>query len=359
MEAVRHVDQSAFRLRPSEYLKGTPDRAIRDELHSYLAEYRFSLSEWSYKLNYFDDHLRDTYTGESMVKKTAKAIELRRNNRKNTLREEAEYHGIQYLDIALQNALTGDHIIWASPPGDREDGYGNYGFVFSGTVDSNIDQHKHISMTAFRIEETSVDAYNEIVSTILGQQIQFNTPEEFLAQPFILHNAQVEQETILRMKTMSKRINNKQFGIAMGVLEPLVQQFIYEAKSGSSKIRLRQLFHAIENLAIELNENINFTNIQELSRSLHNNIEFIVQRFGMFKPPVVGGSCGSSGGDETLDTLLGRNIMNRLTGHILSKILGESEEKWDYHEGECNVCHKKPVMVGPCSICVDCEKRFS
>ncbi len=346
MEAVQHVDLSAYR--PTEYLRNTPDAAIRDELKSYLGEYRFRLAENNYELLYFDGHLRDPYVFEPMLEKAQRSIELRELYSKNPSREIAEYVGMQKLNQALQYALPGDRIVWVSPPGNQIDGYGNYGFVFSGTVNNGIREEKHIAMTAFRIEEPSVDAYNEILTVIRGKPTEFQTPEEFLAEPFILRQPSTDPNSLLRSKSYARTMDNKQFEIAVGVLEPLIQQFIYEAKNESSKKRLWQLFHTIENLAIELNENINFTDIYDLSYSLHNNIEFVVQRFGMFKPPVVGGSCGSSEGDESIDTLLNRNIMNKLTGHILSKILNEDEDEYGSRTFTCEECggkHTRPSHV--------------
>lgn len=338
MEKITHrADSAAFR---TEYLKSVPDQAIRDELRSYLAEYRFQLPQYKYDLIYFDDHLRDTYTNETMVEKAERSITLRRSNWKNVLRESAEYRGIQYLDSVLRDATLGDRIIWASPPGSKQEGYGNYGFVFSGVIDDISNNKKHISMTAFRVEESSVASYNKAVSTIFGQPILHDTPEEFLAQPFISHTIQVEPEIALNNMLASKKIDDKQFELAMGVIEPLMNQFIVESKSGASKDRLKQLFYTIEHLAIKLNKSTDFTELYSLSNSLHQNFEGIVQKHGMFKPFIVGGSCGSSGEESTLDNLLNRNIMNKLTNNILATILDENEGF------ECPRCHyktKEPV----------------
>lgn len=341
MENIRCAELSAYNPRTAEFLNGVPDSAIRDELHSYLAEYRFKLPDYRYALAYFDGHLRDTYIGESMIQKAANAIELRRLYNKSTQREEAEYQGLQRLDKRLQYASHGDRIVWASPPGSRSDGYGDYGFIFSGTIRDDTYGKKHIEMTAFRIEETSVDAYNKIMSVMRDEETNFHSAEEFLREPFILHHSAADPDILLRSLVPARNIDQKQFRIAMGVIEPLIKRFIDEARSGSSKQRLRRLFHAIENLAIELNENINFTNLQELYLSLHNNINSFVEVLGAFKPPIAGGSCGSSGGDDLIDSLPNRNIMNRLTSHILSAILGEDEDSYGSLHFHCPVCNQE------------------
>lgn len=329
---VTRVESAAFR---TELLRHVPEREIRDELKSYLAEYRFQLPKYTYDLVYFDNHLRDIYGNESMLEKAARSIDQRQSNWKNASRETAEYQGIQYLDSVLQGASLGDRVIWGSPPGATIDGYGPYGFFFSGIVDDVRGNNKHISMTALRINETSISAYNKAMESILGQSVQFNTPEEFLAQPFILQNTSVDPEISLNNMTAPKKIDDRQFEFAMGAIDPLVKQFILEIKSGAPTDRLKQLFYAIENISIELNTSSGLAGIYTLSYSLHQNLELIVQQHGMFKPPIVGGSCGSSGGTDSLETLLNTNLMNKLTNNVLVTILGETDGF------ECPRCHFK------------------
>jgi len=332
MERIHSVNSAAFN---NELLGHISGQEIRDELKSYLGEYRFRLPQYKYNLLYLNNHLRDIYNNEPMLEKAARSIELKNEQRKNPSREIAEYQGIKNLDTVLQNALLGDRIIWASPPGSQIDGYGNYGFIFSGIIDDVNDGQKHLSMTAYRIEETSVEAYNRAISAIMKRQVYFDSPEEFLSQPFIINKNLSNPELILRQMVYPNKIDNKQFELAMAILDPLVKQFIAEAKADVTKDRLRQLFYTIENLAIQLKENINFTDLYSLSYSLHANMENFVQRYGSFKPLIVGGSCGGTGEETSIETILNRNILNKLTGHILAKILGEDEGF------ECPRCHFK------------------
>lgn len=347
-EKLCRTDATAFII---EYDRNVLDRVIHDELKSYLAEYRFKLPQYRYDLEYFDSHLRDPYTHEPMIKKAERAIELRRGSGKNISREIAEYQGIEYLDDVLQNTRAENHhIIWASPPGRPEDGYGNYGFIYVGEIDNRGDSQKHISMTAYRIEESSVGAYNEIMSRIVNDDLHFNNPEEFLAHPILFDGSQINLNGIIQTRTIDSKINNKQFELIMGTIDPLIKQFIYEVNLGSPKERLRQLFYTIEHLVIQLQQDS--SNLYSISKILHTDREFYVQQLGNFRPPIVGGSCGSSGGDDSIETLLNRNIMNRLTGHILSKILGDGEGF------ECPKCHyrtKEPVgnQCPSCSLTKD------
>jgi len=79
-----------------------------------------------------------------------------------------------------------------------------------------------------------------------------------------------------------------------------------------------------------------------------------------------GGGCpGTESTLSEIEKILGLDRVKDVVGlfssfsSLFRYIRQESEKKWDYHEGECNLCHQKPAMVGPCSICVNCEKGFS
>lgn len=84
-----------------------------------------------------------------------------------------------------------------------------------------------------------------------------------------------------------------------------------------------------------------------------NNISFM--RFG-------GGCAGTGTGTSELEEILGiSSSISSFSSEFrqMRQNSGKnSEKKWTYHEGECNLCHKKPAMVGPCNICKDCEKGF-
>jgi len=84
-----------------------------------------------------------------------------------------------------------------------------------------------------------------------------------------------------------------------------------------------------------------------------------------------GGGCPGDGAEmSTVEEILGYDVMRSITGeNIFSqsvsplstsfrKIKQDKEKKWQYHEGECVVCHKKPAEVGPCNICKKCEEKF-
>lgn len=78
---------------------------------------------------------------------------------------------------------------------------------------------------------------------------------------------------------------------------------------------------------------------------------------------------GSCGGSQTtfqdieellrLNTTPFDNAYQKLISSFSTtfRVFGQTEEKYDYHDGECCICHQK-VKVGPCDICKKCETKF-
>jgi hypothetical protein len=84
------------------------------------------------------------------------------------------------------------------------------------------------------------------------------------------------------------------------------------------------------------------------------------------------GSCGGSTvSSSEIEELLGikalfnKNPFQQIVSihnssyRLLTQSNNNDQEKWEYHDGHCRVCDKEPIPVGPCSICADCEKKFS
>ncbi len=97
--------------------------------------------------------------------------------------------------------------------------------------------------------------------------------------------------------------------------------------------------------------------------ALHNHMQASIQ-------PIGGGCGGSVAYKNEIEIILGINsiIQNNIlpsTDQLVSlfsstyrDIKQNQEKKWEYHDGCCAVCGKDPAKVGPCSICVDCEKKY-
>ena len=175
------IESDAFRI---EYSKNILDQVVFDDVISYLGEYRFNLAKYSYSFKFKDGKLRDPNRNDSMQELSQRAINTKSKEGKSSVRERAELKGFQSLDEQLRYAKTDSTIIWVSPPGPKNEGYGDYGFVYFGKVESNNLEEKNIKMTAIRVEKPNIEQFNRALR-MLGGKKEYARAEEFLANPDI------------------------------------------------------------------------------------------------------------------------------------------------------------------------------
>lgn len=321
-------DSDAFAL---EYHRRRAANAIRTDLESYLGEYRFQIHRYDYELIYSDGHLRDIHEGESLIDKTQRAIEKRLVFRKSFSREVAEHKGIAYLDKTLQNAKLGDIILWASPPGSKEDGYGKYGYIFKGVIDRSDGHGNHIRMSALRIDREELDAYNGVINETIGAPIFFRNTEDFLANPFVLHSVRKDPEMVILEKFGQKLDVGNRFDFSMQILSPLVKEFIRAVKLGLPKDELRKIFYSIENLALQIKENTLPMDYRTLVRTMLLDAPGLIAQFGSHRAPFAAGSCGGTE-DES------NNILDQ--DNFIKKLLGEDDDRDEYGllKYKCGMC---------------------
>jgi hypothetical protein len=69
---------------------------------------------------------------------------------------------------------------------------------------------------------------------------------------------------------------------------------------------------------------------------------------------VTGGGCPTNKGYSIFEDPFKTSYSNS----VLKFGMETSSVTWDYHRGDCVVCKKEGIDVGPCSICKECEKKF-
>lgn len=301
-----------------EYEPTVTDLELRDDVVSYLGEYRFALDKFRYHLNFSGDSkatmcLRDARRGEPMRTKILRAIEERKRLRLSTEREEAELSGIESLDDQLRFVQEEGTILWASPKGPKEQGHGDYGFLFLGQVRRTQELHADVSMVAIRVENPMLEEFNSALSILLERDIVFENTEEFLQSPWIL-NTKIQESTV---DTVLKKVfpfregktPEGQFERSIKELEPLIGDFIRLTKHGSKEEKLRA-FYTLENYALALKE-------RSLGSYRQVRLDELMPYYS-HKPPAVAGSCGSTG--ETASN----NIFNKFSV-LRQALFGESE----------------------------------
>lgn len=291
---TQEVKNYAFSL---DYSPRLTDQEIGDDVISYLAEYRLKIPEYTYSLMYsLEDgefRVRDSYRGESMITKTQKALEMRKSKFQSTHREEAEFAAFEQLDTALQNAQDGDTLIWGSPPGDPEEGYGDYGFVYHGRVNALKSGEKELAMTAVRVNKARIQEYNSFFSEVTGRQQDLSSAEDFIANPIIAGKSfeKFEIDNLLKNNFSGlEDVSRDDTRSILAQLRPAIKELIAHIRFSPSEVK-RKALNAIENMAIELKRRIgeNITTIPEQIQLLD-----IIDTYG-HEPPVEKGSCGISG----------------------------------------------------------------
>lgn len=343
------VGSDAFRI---EYGHHISDAAIRDDIISYLGEYRFQLPTYSYEFSLdTKGHIAEIRDGELMVIKAKRAIERRREQGKSTYREEAELSGFLNLEAQLQYAQLKNTICWASPPGDKEDGYGSYGFFFVGKVGEG-----KIAMTAIRVEDPTLEQYNKAMTFITGESNHKAIAEEFLESPVVVPQDISDQfidKVLSYFFSLRKAPDAEEvFDLACRRLDPLIQRLIPVIRAGTKQERTLA-FHTIENIALRLKEGKGMfiaetDNYQNASSS---HMRAFVRSYG-YKPPIAAGSCGST---QKKEERVSSNIFSFNFG-FLGNFFGEESDEDGTLWPICPSCGEKNKrerneFVEKCSHC--------
>lgn len=350
IEYSSHFGSDAF---PLEHLQNIPRKSFEDNVKSYFGEYLFSISRYEYELHFNSDtsgisHIVDPHDGKAMTVKAQRAIKKREDMWKNTSREVAEYQGLISLEEQLCTAPENSTIIWTSPPGAPEDGYGDYGFFFVGTVNAskNNDDVKKIIMTAFRINNQTVEQCSRAISQLTCDTVYFQNAEECIAHPTI-----VSQEKSYRIPSVLQEVfhftcdieSEQLFEKTMKILHPTIQSFIDLIQSGASKEMIQRGFYAIENYAIGLRRIIKKQSLDTERTSSRIDIfqaivpfHTLVHHFGSQPPPAISGSCGST-------SVKSGNIFNNSLSSIISLLHSEQSEDFICPNPQCKEKSTPPV----------------
>ncbi|OGK23924.1 hypothetical protein A2954_02345 [Candidatus Roizmanbacteria bacterium RIFCSPLOWO2_01_FULL_37_12] len=326
------IQGDAFR---TEYSPKINPQALRKDIDSYLAEYRFSVQKYHYELRYGIAsrgviRLTDIENGEPMIDKAQKTIDRRIKEGKNIDRELAEHQGIRSLEKQIQKANLGDNIVWMSPPGPKSDGYGDYGFIFLGKIDrvDELTQEKHLAMSAIRVENPTLAQFNTAFTLLTGQDINFYRAEEFLSTPvvatFFIENPALVLANTFKLKTTN--INDQLFEQIAPLLSPYIEDFIKYVQQGESKEFLFHALQTIELLVLDLIKEYSDPNPSPIYFIDRNSpLAFAINQYKGKEPPKVAGSCGSTS-DSTSESN-SSNLFNKFS--TLSEIFsdGSNEKK--------------------------------
>lgn len=338
---ISERNKSDFRI---EYGENVPDQAIINDVVSYLGEYRFNLPKFSYNLKFSNGKLRDPHRNDSMEDVSQKAIDLKEKKGQSSVRERAEKEAFRSLNEKLQFAREGQTIIWASPPGAKEDGYGDYGFIFFGKVGKEENQARNIRMTAIRVENPMIEQFSRVFSILGFGKENYATAEDFIEHPEVLGENISEEHVDSVLRTAFSFNPNEEeqrkFNSIIQGMFPLIYDFVGSIKNPwkTRSEKIKELY-SLENYALELKreqEEVPFgrRDIIVDFRPIPRMAD-IIQEYG-HNPPKASGSCPTKDDDET--SLVSSNIFSR--GSFLNNLFGEDE--W-FHCPECDFQADGPI----------------
>lgn len=242
-----------------EYAPVVVDREIRDDIVSYLGEYRFALPKYDYDLVLSRQEnswrLADPHRQEAMTTKAYRAIAEKRMRGETSHREEAELVGLTFLEQQLKAAQVGDSIIWFSPPGPTSEGYAKYGFVFEGSVVAEMADQKIIKMTANRLENPTLEQFNMAFKAIVGADFNATSADDFLRMPIVIKGGVSREFTDLVLANTFGFADDprkkERFQLAITKVSHLIEDFVRNGRYLPIPER-RKKFHAIENIMVEM-----------------------------------------------------------------------------------------------------------
>lgn len=354
-----------------------PTRAeLRRDIVSYLGEYRLQVQKHNYDLVFGRDKdhrgditLRDIDRGPSLHHMAKKTLESRTLEGKPTHREEAEKQGLELLNEQLRSSKEGDTVLWASPPGPKEQGYGDYGFIYAGKVHMLDNGERQVAMTAIRIEKPlSLEQDNgrdpwtarigDVITILSGQPTSCKTAEDFLATPLIIKREVTDRMIDRVLQESFDFVPNdqeqKQTEAIIKKMDPLIEEFISRMETGSKEERLKA-FYVLENYALALKDQEEKESKQTVIYEKAVSLDSLAISYGHMPPPMAG-SCGSTGGVKS-NGIASMSGSNRLSSYLLNS----SESSSDMKCVTCPFCKEMvdAVVTATTITCPECKESVN
>lgn len=271
------------------------EHEIKDNVIRYLGEYRLAVKfdEFSYRegVGPAGERFLAVYEEEPVSQKFRRAISQKENEGKSSRREVAECMGFQKIEEAF---LRGEDFLflWISPPGKKEDGYGDYSFTFIGEVKNN-----KIRVVPYR-NKLSLAQHREVAGIFSQDAENLKTDVDFLANPvFIQKKGELKNAEDLLVGIGEKESIDLSWRQRLEAkIRSLVDMFMDGVKRNAPDSELDRIKRAIENYTIDNKTEI----IKGEFISYNFSADHLLDNYGSYAPPKVAGSCGTSSSSTTL-----------------------------------------------------------
>ncbi len=324
---------------------------IRENLVRYIGEYRLGVKfdEFFYSVGV------DKASGEQFIATNEgmrasiiyrKAIIDRELKGLPVRRETAECLGFEKFEKGMLESPVGTIAIWVSPPGKKEEGYGDYSFTFLGQSYEDNGEKK-IRMIPYRNTYCN-EEHRNYLSAITGKDVALTTDSEFLATPFFIEQSEELRtpEDVLKKIGEKEKFDNAWYEKFTEAAWPLIQGFLYLVKTNAESDELKKALNALENFALAYKVDNALTladeYVWEENGNLydpHGHIGMYIDVWGEEEAPIVLGSCGQTGIQESREAYIGPMIP--MQHHETFNKVGADEDKYGKREFDCPSCKKK------------------
>lgn len=278
-------------------------KEIEKNILGYIGEYRLGVkfAEFYYREEVSESGERYLAASEPGAIRNIyrRAIDEKKRKGLSSRREEAEYEGFSRFERALINAPDRMLFLWISPPGSREDGYGDYSFTFIGQSEI-IGNEKRIRVIPYRNTLSNAE-HSRYYSLIDAKGKSFERDTDFLANPAVfepIKGVLDKPEDILHLIGEQEEVNTEWVPKLKKIIGPLIYAYLHLVERGASDEELQKAKFAIENVSLAFKGEILAERTPTIaSRALlAKTTGDIFEEWGNRIPPRALGSCGSSQG---------------------------------------------------------------
>lgn len=333
------TSSNSFRVDHRE--EATSSEIVKD-IETYIYEFRLRAQVKPYDLSLtLQDgawRLGDPIKQEPMSTKAHRAVLDRRLRKEPTHREEAEFAGLTFLEQQLTDASSGDSIIWFSPPGPQEEGYGDYGFGFTGEVIEEELNKKTVKMTANRFEKPILEQYKQAFRLVTGADFNAQSADDFLKMPIVIRGGLNKQYIdmifanvfgFIYDETEATRID----GIYKTRIEHLALEYSRRYPQMTPAERVAAI-HVMENIATEAKKHAD-VGVTIFSNDAPRNLAEAKRSYD-YEPEKIAGSCPVTKSNNPLSNIISDSVESSLNGDKCSACNKSKEDK-HYH---CPGCRK-------------------
>lgn len=375
--AVRH-DQRAHRDAKNQGLTpGERQRIMMTRLEDQIARYNGEFILKKEFTEFFYEEVVDLKTGQNrlhapgfigpIAESYDRAIWENRSNGLSARREEAECDGFHYLEKVLLNAPVGTCYLWISPPGTKEEGYGDYSFTHLGRVEETS-RGRRINVTSL-MNILTLEEHAQIINYFLPEGKRLTNPRDvdFLRNPAIIylgergsiHDLLLRIDLILGIekgkktefaKAYQERKNWERELIEK--LRPVIADYYSLLENGAAQEQLQQVIWAMENYTREWVNKGPVTIVNERPVSPEEMGLLFYEQYNHKPPALEGGSCPTDPNSSTDDSLSSA-VLPFQEHRLKNSSLSEGEKILPC---KCPTCHQKvkAVIKGGKIHCPNC-----